>query len=152
MANKKIYLGQDFSVEDCTGGLGSIYLAGPFTNNWINPLVKKLDKAIQNVTIFIPDYHPSTKYSTTQKETFKWEDTAMAMCSIISFWFPAGNIIDIKPYVDYGKMLNTERVFLGVEDKKHNAYLEYIFHKTHQLYASDSMDNHVEMIAHWFKE
>lgn len=145
-------MGQDFSVEDCTNGLGSIYLAGPTPKNWIPALVKKLDKAIQNITIFIPDYHPSTKYSQAQKEEFQWEDTVMAMCSVVSFWFPSGKITDTKPYIDFGKMLNTERVFLGVEDKKHNQYLEYIFHKTHQLYASDSMDNHVEMIAHWLKE
>jgi hypothetical protein len=152
MANKKIYLGQDFSVENCTNGLGSIYLAGPYPKTWISPLVKKLDKSLQNVTIFIPDYPANTKYTISRKETFQWQETALSMVSIISFWFPSGNITDATPYIDFGRLLNTERVFLGIEDKKHNQYLEYLFYKTHQLYPSDSMDNHVEMIAHWFKE
>lgn len=75
----------------------------------------------------------------------------MALSTCIVFWFPK-NYTNRHDYVDFGRWLTTERIFLGIEESKDNEYLEWLMFHEHQLYPARTVEELAEMTIHWMLE
>jgi hypothetical protein len=155
MTKKTFSVGQEITAEDCSFGLGSIYLAGP-GQNWKDEFIKKIDC---DCTILNDSSYPRipSQYQTNNikflpyTQIYQWESMAMSMASLIVFWFPENEVCE-KSLVDFGIWANSERVFLGIENKKGDSYLAHLLYQNHRLYPAETLDQLVEMVTHWLNE
>ena len=158
MTKKTFFAGDIITPEDCSFGLGSIYLAGP-GYDWRDKLIDKINcdcsifnhwPAINTGKKLI-NLNNKTTCKIPYTQTWQWEAMAMSMASVIVFWFPK-NEIDEKSLVDFGIWSNSERVFLGIENKSEGSYPAHLLYQNHRLYPAETLDQLAEMVTHWMKE
>jgi hypothetical protein len=143
MTKKTFCVGQEITAEDCSFGLGSIYLVGT-EQKWKDEFIKKIGC---NCSIFNTCNTKPIPYT----QRYQWESMAMSMAGLIVFWFPENNVCE-KDLIDFGIWSNSERVFLGIENKKENSYQTHLFYQNHRLYPAETLDQLAEMVTHWLKE